>query len=79
VALTARRLPAIISNQEATMTEVHDQKPKGRKGNSALFIPAGLFLGMGTGWLFGNFLPGMFVGLGAGLLVFAVIMIAVRD
>ncbi len=61
------------------MSEVRDQKPKGRKGSSALFIPAGLFLGMGTGWLFGNFVPGMFVGLGAGLLVFAIITIAVRD
>ena len=61
------------------MTEVPGQKPKARKGNSALFIPAGLFLGMGTGWLFGDLIPGMFVGLGAGLLVYAVVMIAVRD
>ncbi len=61
------------------MTEAFETKHKGRRGASALFIPAGLFLGMGTGWAFNNFVSGMFVGLGVGLLVFALVMIAVRD
>ncbi len=61
------------------MTEESETKPKGRPGTSALLIPAGLFLGMGTGWVFDNLVPGIFVGLGAGLLVFALVLIAVRD
>ena len=31
-------------------------------------IPAGLFIGMGIGWALGHLVPGMFIGLGAGLL-----------
>jgi hypothetical protein len=30
-------------------------------------IPAGLFIGMGIGWLVGDFLPGLFIGLGIGI------------
>lgn len=33
-----------------------------------LFIPAGLFIGMGLGFLYNQFLPGLFIGLGAGFL-----------
>ena len=60
------------------MIEADKPKPRGRRA-SALLIPAGLFLGMGTGWAFHDLVPGTFVGLGAGLLIFAVILIAVRD
>jgi len=38
-----------------------------------LFIPAGLFLGMGWGFLSGNFVSGLFFGLGLGFLLFAII------
>ena len=31
-------------------------------------VPAGLFVGMGVGWAMGQLVPGMFIGLGAGLL-----------
>ncbi len=31
-----------------------------------LFIPAGLFLGMGFGFLIDNFVAGLFLGLGLG-------------
>ena len=61
------------------MAEAGNPTRKDRRGASALSIPAGLFLGMGTGWVFNNLIPGMFVGLGAGLLVFAIMMVAVRD
>ncbi len=50
-----------------------------RKGAGALFIPAGLFIGMGIGWALGYFVQGMFIGLGAGFLLFAIVLLTVRD
>ncbi len=37
-----------------------------------LFIPAGVLGGMGFGFLYGNFVAGLFIGLGAGFALFAV-------
>ncbi len=36
-----------------------------------LFIPAGVLGGMGFGFLFGNLVAGIFIGLGAGFALFA--------
>ncbi len=36
-----------------------------------LFIPAGVLGGMGFGFLFGNFVAGLFIGLGVGFALFA--------
>jgi hypothetical protein len=38
---------------------------------SGLFIPAGLFLGMGLGFLYNNIPAGIFIGLGIGFVFFA--------
>ena len=38
---------------------------------TGLFIPAGLFIGMGFGFLYGQLVAGVFLGLGAGFLVMA--------
>ncbi len=38
---------------------------------SGLFIPAGLFIGMGIGWALGYLVQGLFIGLGAGFLAMA--------
>lgn len=38
---------------------------------SALFIPAGIFLGMGFGFLYDSLLEGLFIGMGAGFVLFA--------
>jgi len=51
---------------------------KSKKKNEeagGLFIPAGLFLGMGLGFFYGNIAAGIFGGLGAGFLLFAVSML----
>jgi hypothetical protein len=64
------------------MSEEKQEKGKemeGRKRFSGLFIPAGLFIGMGIGWAINDFLPGMFIGLGIGFFCFAVAMVFVRD
>ncbi len=50
-----------------------------RKGASGLFIPAGLFIGMGIGWLFDALVQGMLIGLGIGFLIFALVLLFVRE
>lgn len=62
------------------MTEETEETKKGKKkGAGGLFIPAGLFLGMGIGWVFGYLVQGMFIGLGVGFLAFAIITITVKE
>lgn len=39
---------------------------KNRKGVSGVAIPAGLFIGMGIGFLVDDLVAGMFIGLGGG-------------
>ncbi len=51
--------------------KVSEKAKKEDKG--ALFIPAGLFLGMGWGFLSGNLVSGLFLGLGLGFLLFAIV------
>ena len=45
---------------------------KGKKGKDmgGLFIPAGLFIGMGFGFIYNNLIAGLFIGLGAGFAAF---------
>jgi len=44
---------------------------KESKGAGGLFIPAGIFIGMGVGFLINNLPAGMFIGMGCGFVVFA--------
>lgn len=44
-------------------------KKKKRDTPEGLAIPAGLFIGMGIGFMTDNFVAWMFIGLGAGFLV----------
>ena len=48
---------------------------KKKDAPEALFIPAGVLLGMGFGFLLDNLVAGLFIGLGLGFLVFAVISV----
>jgi len=59
--------------------EAKEPKKGKRKGASGLFIPAGLFIGMGVGWALGYLVQGMFIGLGVGFLAFAIIMLVMRE
>jgi len=45
---------------------------KSEKNIGALFIPAGLFIGFGVGFLIDSLPAGIFLGLGAGFAVFAI-------
>ena len=49
------------------------EESKRRWANAGLFIPAGLFIGMGIGWALGYLAQGLFIGLGAGFLVMAIV------
>ena len=44
------------------------EQPKKRKGVTGLAIPAGLFIGMGVGFLVDNITAGVMLGLGGGFL-----------
>ena len=59
--------------------EAKEPKKDKRKNAAGVFIPAGLFIGMGVGWIFGYQVQGLFVGLGVGFLLFAIIMLTGRD
>jgi len=48
------------------------------KSIAGLFIPAGLFLGMGLGFALDNFVAWMFAGLGAGFAAFAIALLIER-
>lgn len=41
--------------------------------SEAIFIPAGVLLGMGFGFLYGNLVAGLFLGLGVGFVLFALL------
>ena len=41
-------------------------KKKRNKDMGGLFIPAGLFIGMGFGFIYNSLVAGIFIGLGAG-------------
>lgn len=51
-----------------------EEKDKYKKGwdISGVFVPAGLFIGMGVGWALGHMVPGLLAGLGVGFLLMAV-------
>jgi hypothetical protein len=49
-----------------------------KKSMGGLFIPAGLFLGFGFGFLIENVVAGMFLGLGLGFAAFAIYEVSRR-
>ncbi|MBN2423159.1 hypothetical protein JXB41_08100 [Candidatus Woesearchaeota archaeon] len=48
------------------------------KDVSGLFIPAGLFIGMGIGFITNKLVGGMFIGLGCGFLAMVLSMMFAR-
>lgn len=44
-----------------------------KKDTSGVFVPAGLFVGMGFGFLFDQFVAGLFIGLGVGFAAMALV------
>lgn len=51
---------------------------KKKSDYSGLFIPAGLFLGMGVGFFTDHLVAGVFIGLGAGFLAMALAKMIIK-
>ena len=64
-------------SREVKMAE--ETKKDKKKTAGGLFIPAGLFIGMGVGWALGFLVQGTLVGLGLGFLLFGIVMLVGRD
>lgn len=43
-----------------------------REDISGLFIPGGIFIGMGFGFIFNELVPGLFIGMGVGFILMAI-------
>ena len=54
------------------------EDPKKQWGVAGVAIPAGLFIGMGVGFLIDNVTAGIFLGLGGGFLVMLIGMLILR-
>ena len=50
-----------------------------RKVAGGLFIPGGLFIGLGVGWALGYLVQGLLVGMGVGFLLYGIVMLTGRD
>jgi len=55
------------------------EQPKKRKGVTGLGIPAGLFIGMGVGFLIDNVTAGTLLGLGGGFLIMIILRIMIGE
>jgi len=49
-----------------------------KEDNAGLFIPAGLFLGLGIGFFLDKVVGGLFVGLGIGFVALAIARIVIN-
>ena len=54
------------------------EENKDYKNIGGLFIPAGIFVGMGFGFLVHNIPAGLFIGMGVGFVAFAITAIALK-
>jgi hypothetical protein len=54
------------------------EEQKKQWGITGVAIPAGLFIGMGIGYLIGNITAGIFLGLGGGFLVMLIGMLILQ-
>jgi len=66
-------VPDSLVRKEATRVSERDDDRRKAQDNSGLFIPAGLFIGIGLGWALGLLVQGLFIGLGVGFLVMALV------
>ena len=55
------------------------EQAKKRKGVTGLAIPAGLFIGMGVGFLIGNITAGVLLGMGVGFLLMIILRITLSE
>jgi hypothetical protein len=51
------------------------KQKKEKDSPEVLFIPTGILLGIGFGFLYDQLIPSLFIGLGTGFLIFAIIAV----
>ena len=51
---------------------MNENKEKAVKQPGAIFIPAGILIGMGVGFIVDNIPAGLFIGLGVGFLAYGI-------
>lgn len=54
------------------------EKPDFSYGIGGIFVPAGICIGLGIGYLLNNLYAGLFIGFGAGLAAFGLSLILKR-
>jgi F0F1-type ATP synthase assembly protein I len=63
-----------------TGAKMAEKEKKSRmKTAGQFFIPGGLFIGLGIGWLMDYLVAGLFIGLGGGFLLYGLAMLLARD
>ena len=61
------------------MGVIVSKQPKKQKGVSGVAIPAGLFIGMGVGFLIDNITACLFIGLGGGFIGMIILRIILGE
>lgn len=57
-----------------------EEETKSRmKTAGGFFIPGGLFIGMGIGWILDYMVAGLFIGLGGGFILYGLAMMLAKD
>jgi hypothetical protein len=72
------KIPKQINTPFNKVINMAKQKTERRFKGDGLFIPAGLFLGMGAGFLIDQLVAGMFLGLGAGFFAMAMYKVTAK-
>lgn len=60
------------------MAKQINKKEENKWASSGLFIPAGLMIGMGLGFMYNELVAGLFIGLGAGFALAALFKLFAR-
>jgi hypothetical protein len=60
------------------MAEKEEKKSRWKTAGG-FFIPGGLFIGLGIGWLMDYLVAGLFIGLGGGFILYGLAMMLARD
>lgn len=65
-----------VSRRDSMSTQSEDSKKQW--GITGVAIPAGLFIGLGVGFMIGNIPAGIFLGLGGGFFIMMIGMLVLR-
>jgi len=67
-----------MDDQNEQQNEQQEERSKRAWEAVGVLVPGGLLVGMGIGWIFDQLVPGLFIGLGAGMLLMAALQVFLR-